>query len=241
MVTGLVLSIHDVAAVTSTESMCWLRRFDELGARCVLKVIPGPYRGRPLHDAPALVDELAAAVDRGHEICLHGWDHVAGPAPGLRGRVGRTVARGAEEFWMLDPDEGAARVACGRRVLEELGLVPAGFTPPGWLAPRELHRGLEDAGLSYVTDHFGVTDLVRRRRLRSPAWCYRGGTRARSVGATAVQRAVRATAARRDTVRLAVHPVDAADPRLVDDTVELVDDLMRRGVRPATFGELVAA
>lgn len=236
----LVVSIHDVAAATADASRIWLDRLDGIGIPVVLKVVPGPYLDRPLASAPTLVSDLVAAAGRGHEVCLHGWCHRAEPGTGLRARLGRVVARGAEEFWSLDPIRAERRVRRGLFALRDCGLEPAGFTPPGWLAPRATRDVLAGIGLQWTTDHCGVSDLGEHRRIPATAWCYRGGATETNVGAAVVRRAVRRSARWGGVVRFAVHPVDTEDRWLVDATVELIRDLIEEGAEPTTFGALTA-
>src|SRR5258707_607041 len=122
----LVVSVHDIAPATATETQRWLADLDGLGVPASLLVIPGPWRGAELADAPELARDLAARAARGDEIVLHGWTHTAGPG-GARGRrlIGRVVARGAAEFGALDTAQAIERLTYGRAALSAAGLTMA--------------------------------------------------------------------------------------------------------------------
>src|SRR5262245_61356915 len=99
----IVVSVHDVAPATADETARWCADADRLGIPVSLLVIPGPWRGMQLADAPGYADVLHERRARGDEIVLHGWCHTAGPeGSALRRAFGRAVARGAAEFAALD-------------------------------------------------------------------------------------------------------------------------------------------
>ena len=175
---------------------------------------------------PEFVGWLRACIGRGHELCLHGWDHTApAGAPLGRALVGTLVARGCAEFWSLKEDEAAERARRGLDVLAALGLRTSGFTPPGWLASAPAIRGLRRAGLRYMTSHRFVTDLRTGRRLRALVICHRPDSRGERAGAALMARAPGLLLRPGRTLRIALHP----------------DDLMRRGLREAALEGIDAA
>jgi predicted deacetylase len=90
---SLVVSVHDVAPASAAETLRWCADVDALGIPVSLLVIPGPGRGQQLADTPDFARVLRERRDRGDEVMVHGWTHVAGPQ-GSRTRraIGRAVA-----------------------------------------------------------------------------------------------------------------------------------------------------
>ena len=71
-----------------------------------------PPGGPSLVQDPCLAEEMLAAQDRGHELALHGFYHVAthGSGPFWQRGVAQVVARGAAEFATLSEGEARARI-----------------------------------------------------------------------------------------------------------------------------------
>ena len=153
-------------------------------------------------------DWLQSCAERGHELCLHGWDHTATAEASLgRTLVGNLVARGCGEYWSLNEDEAADRARRGLHVMAGLGLHVTGFTPPGWLASAAAIRGLQRAGLHYVTSHRSVTDLRTGRRLRALVICHRPNGFGERAGVALMARTPGLLRPGR-TLRIALHPDD---------------------------------
>ncbi|WP_460370396.1 DUF2334 domain-containing protein, partial [Actinocorallia lasiicapitis] len=157
----LVVSVHDVAPATLTETATWLADLDALGVPATLLVIPSAFGGGPsLTDAPATVAALTKARGDGHELSLHGYTHAGVPGgPPWRQQVNRVMARGAGEFCALPEAEARRRLADGRAVLSGAGIEVTGFTPPGWLASPGTRRALDALGFGYWTSQAAVHDL----------------------------------------------------------------------------------
>ncbi|MFF3876927.1 DUF2334 domain-containing protein [Streptomyces sp. NPDC001978] len=237
----VVVSVHDVAPATTVQTERWLADLDSLGINASLLVIPGPWRGAELGDAPELAQQLAGRVDRGDEIVLHGWTHTAGPE-GSRARrlVGRAVARGAAEFAALAPLQAADRLERGRAALAAAGLTAVGFTPPGWLASPGTVAALRTASFEYVTVHRGLFDLRTGRRFRAFALSHRPGGAGEGTGAALMRAWARRGAGRGALVRVALHPDDLSRPQLRDTTLWAIEHLLGAGARAVTYGQLAA-
>jgi predicted deacetylase len=236
----LVVSVHDVAPATTSESRRWVSDLDERGVPASLLVIPGPWRERALATEPEFAGWLRGCVERGHEVCLHGWDHTAPPgaSPG-RALVGNFVARGAAEFWSLDEDRAAERARRGLDLLAGLGLVASGFTPPGWLASAPAIRGLRRVGLRYVTSHRSVTALRTGDRLRALVICHRPHSRGERAGAALMARAPALLLHPGGTLRLALHPDDLLRPGLREAALKGIDAALAAGAVAVTYESLV--
>ena len=91
-------------------------------------------------------ESLSALAAAGHEVAYHGWCH--------------------EEWAGLDPGEEAELLARGVRALDELGLRPRGFRPPGGTLNAGSLRLLREHGFTHcspagdaVAVHAGVAIL----------------------------------------------------------------------------------
>lgn len=239
---SLVVSVHDVSPATADQTARWCADADSLGIPVSLLVIPGPWRGGSIADAPDYADVLRARVAGGDEIVLHGWLHQAGPEGGLvRRTVGRAVARGAAEFAALDAVQARQRLSHADEVMRSVGLSAQGFTPPGWLASPGSVQALSAAGFRYLTTHRGLWHLPERRLHRGFALSNRpvGGV-TEWLGAAMMQAGARRSAAHGGVVRLALHPDDLSRPRLRDTTLRAIETALRRGAVAQTYGTLQA-
>jgi predicted deacetylase len=237
----LVVSVHDVSPATATQTARWCEDLDALGIPASLLVIPGPWRGSSLADAPDYARVLAGRGARGDEISLHGWAHTAGPEGTWAHRtVGRAVARGAAEFAALDAAEAERRLRDGQDTTAGLGLELTGFTPPGWLASPGTVEALRRQGFRYFTSHLGVHDLGRRRTYRALALSHRPGGFGEGFGAALMRAWARRGAVRGALVRVALHPDDLRRPRLRDTTLRAIESVLAVGGRATTYGDLVA-
>jgi uncharacterized protein len=236
-----VVSIHDVAPATAEETRGWCEDVDSFGIPTSLLVIPGPWRGSSLADAPEYADVLRARVAQGDDLVLHGWVHQAGPEGSrIRRTVCYAVARGAAEFGALDERQAAERLAAGRAVLGGLGLTVDGFTPPGWLASAAANRALRQAGFRYTTSHFGVHDLGTGRLYRGFALSHRpGGGVTEWLGARMLSGWARSAANRAGLVRIALHPDDRRRPGLRDTTMRAIEAVLAAGGQATTYAGAV--
>jgi predicted deacetylase len=237
----LVVSVHDVSPATGDQTGRWCADADALGVPVSLLVIPGPWRGSQLGDAPDYGRVIRQRMDGGDEVVLHGWTHRAG-SDGIRWRraVGQLVARGAAEFAAIDEQEAADRLAAGRSVLSSVGLATDGFTPPGWLASPGSVRALTRAGFGYVTTHWGLVPLQGGGcPRRGFALSHRpGGGIAEQVGAALMRMSARRSAAAGGLVRIALHPDDLSRPGLRDTTLRSIEAVLAAGGRAVTYSQL---
>lgn len=238
----LVVSVHDVAPATATETARWCADADAFGIPVALLVIPGPWRSASLADDPEYAGVLRERRAQGDEIVLHGWEHraVRGGAP-VRQAVGRVVARGAAEFAALDTAGATDRLRRALDVMEAADLATTGFTPPGWLASSASEQALRQAGFSHTTDHFGVKDLRTGLRIPGFALSHRpGGGWTERCGARLLETVARRNAARGGLVRIALHPDDLHRPGLRDATLRAIETALTLGARATTYAEVVS-
>lgn len=236
----LVVSVHDVSPATASESRRWVDDLDQRGVRASLLVVPGPWRERTLTADPEFAGWLRDCVARGHEICLHGWDHTASPGqPSRRALVGNLVARGCAEFWSLSEEQAAVRARWGLDVLARFGLATTGFTPPGWLASASAINGLRRVGLRYVTSHGSVTDLCSGRKVYALVICHRPHSRGERAGATLMSRAPAVFLRPGRVLRLALHPDDLLRPGLREAALKGIDAALDTGAVALTYEALL--
>jgi predicted deacetylase len=183
---------------------------------------------------------LRACLGRGHEIAQHGWAHAAtGRGSRRRRALGRIVARGCAEFWTLDEAEAARRLELGRAQLRAVGIEPAGFTPPGWLASAGALRSVRVLGYRYTTSHLGVMDLSTGARHRAVALSHRSGGSLERPGSALMARTARLLAGQGRPVRIALHPEDLERPHLRSAALAAIDAALEAGASPTTYLDLV--
>jgi uncharacterized protein len=239
---SLVVSIHDVAPSTAHAARAWVDELDRRHVPVTLLVVPGPWEGPPLRVDRDLVAWLHERRRRGDEVAQHGWTHraVAG-APAWRRAVASVAARGCGEFWSLDTREARRRLELGRDVLSRAGLTPVGFTPPGWLASPPTRAVLAELGYRYTTTRSSVVDLVTGATHRVPALSQRPGGAGEALGRAVVDRWGRRRARQGASIRLALHPLDLANPALVESNLAVVDRLLEAGAKARTYQDFVTA
>jgi uncharacterized protein len=238
----LVISVHDVAPSSAGDVRWLLDRLDDLGAAPrVLKVIPREPGSRPLEEDAVLVALLVREVAAGSEVVLHGYTHKA--AGGLRGPVAmrlraRLAAGVAAEFLTLAPGAAAERVSAGLAVLDRLGIRPAGFCAPGWLATPEIDGILAAAGFRYSLTFAALRDLRTGRARSIPALGYMGAgpVQERLVGVE--RRLLLAGRGAFPVLRVFLHPAGARHSVACRATLDAVERLCRER-RPVTYANLL--
>lgn len=237
----LLVSIHDVSPARATEVA---RLWDLCRARGVipaLLVVPNWHGDWPLEEYPGFVDWVLARVADGAVLALHGERHdEAGLPRSLADHLkawGKTDGEG--EFLTLDSSAAAARLAQGRERLRKVGLEPAGFVPPAWLAPESAHRTAAAAGFVFSEDNCSIRLLRESARIPSPVvrWSTRSRTRAWGSVAVARGRSLLQRGARYP--RIALHPGDL-DHAATERSVRATLDLWLRRHSPGSYIDLAA-
>lgn len=245
----VVVAVHDVAPSTLAEVVWLLDRLDGLGVtQRALLAIPDEGGHGPLRRGEETAALLAAEIGHGAEVVLHGLTHeragaMRGPWPD-RVRAQIFAARAAE-FQALTPTAMAERLLRGRSVITEaVGVAPAGFCAPAWLAGPGLTEALRGEGFAFEVGLLGV------RRLDPPErWL-----RAPSVGAMGVGGFHESLVAVGGTLSLAaaawlpgvtalqvfLHPQGAPRAPAVARSLHLLERLLRSR-RAVTYAQLVAA
>lgn len=231
----LIVSLHDVGPATLGDCRAWLDDLAPYRLSLTLLVVPGRYRDHRFVPGDPTSRWLAALADDGHEVALHGYDHVESPEiTGPRRAAARLAARGAAEFAWLDAAEAGRRLDLGLDVLARAGLRPSTFVAPGWLASQGTERALVSRGFDVLARATSVVDLRLGVDHRAIAWSHRPGGRAEALGRGAVGQLGRRRSGA-GAVRIALHPDDRHRPGLVDTSIEAIERLLAQGCRPTTY------
>ena len=239
----LLVSVHDIAPGTAAQAARWLVALESRGIAATLLLVPGPWRGPSLVQDPRLAEELLQAQDRGHELALHGFYHLATHGSGTLWRrgVAQLLARGAAEFATLSEGEARARIKAGLEELADIGVEPVGFHPPGWLVSPDSVRALRRSGLRYYSTHLAVHSFAgaggaaAELRLAAPALSHRPGGVGESLGVRMLTEGARRFARNGGAFRIALHPDDLSRPRLREATLRAIDEALELGARPTTY------
>ena len=217
----LCIELHDVAAATWPQCEQLLELIDEREpAPATLLAVPD-YHGRgSLSGAPVLVQALQRRVDRGDEIALHGYLHRDAAAPPrnpsawLRRRM---LTAGEGEFAALPRDEAARRIGRGWHELTDLFGPVRGFVAPAWLNSVGAWHALRESPLQYSATRRALIVLDGMRHIAAPAITISARARWRRAVSRVWLRALCRATAGLPLVRVALHPVDAQHPDVIDD------------------------
>jgi predicted deacetylase len=207
---SLLVSIHDATpaledGVRRLWDMCAAR-----GLSPALLVVPNWQGDWPLARHPGFVRWLRERALGGAEIVLHGERHSRG------------------EFQTLDRAAARERIDRGLGCLRALGLEPAGFVPPAWLAREVGHAAASDAGLGFSEDERSIRLFPTGRRLASPAVRWSARTPVRAWGSVVVAGGRWLLQRRARYPRVALHPQDYAHPRTTRNLPETLDRWLTR-------------
>lgn len=237
---SLVVSIHDVAPASFAESRRWLEICESYGCRTSLLVIPGSWRGEgPLIEGE-FADWLRSAAARGHEIVMHGLNHVAHGSPcSVHATFGRVIARGSEEFWLVGYVDARERVLEGLAAFARVGLRPRGFVPPGWLLSPDALEALRSTGFEYTTTHRSILSLDRERVVHSFAMSQRPGGLSASAASCATRIVGRFQRYFSPVVRVALHPADLTSNSCLRADFALIRGALKAGFTSRTYGDVI--
>ena len=245
MTARILVSLHDVAPSSFDQSRTMLDLTESNDLCATLLVVAGPWNGQRADHHDGFGEWARQASSRGHEVALHGWDHrrvddVDGPSSLARRAIGAATARGCDEFWLLGDREAKRRLHRSLDVLHRIGLRPTGFTPPGWLASPGTVRAARDVGLAYRTSHRGIHDLRADRHLVAPALSSRPHSRFTDAAAQIIERMAITQLSLGATVRLALHPDDLDDHRIMRSLTRVLAEARRVGAASITYEQALA-
>lgn len=216
----LLLSIHDVGPRFEREIDILHNLLRGLvgDAPLAMLVVPDHWNEAPLARAPAFAARLRRWSDAGVEMFVHGWCHRhRGAHRGLAGWKGRHMTAGEGEFLGLDHAEALARMRAGKALVEDIiGRPSAGFIAPAWLYGVGARRALAEAGFVCAEDHLRVWRPGDGAVLaRGPVITWASRSPARIASSLAVASVARSLHPLIRNLRVAVHPGDTGEPRLL--------------------------
>lgn len=228
---SLVVSLHDVSPHTWEPCRQILAELSRIGiSRTSLLVIPDHHRRGHILRHPAFCEWLREQVAAGHEAVLHGYFHLREPRAGDSARsrwITGTYTAGEGEFFDLPFHEAREIARRGREEFRQAGLNPSGFIAPAWLLGGEAERAIAWAGFRYTTRIGEVLELQPRRHHASQSLCWSVRAAWRRALSLAWNAALFRRLAHVPLMRIAVHPVDIAHPRIWKQIVALISDAAR--------------
>lgn len=236
----LVISVHDVAPSTFQLSKRAVRRMEQFGATCSLLVVPGPWNGESLSDSPKFIDWLHDCEARGHEIVQHGYTHEKLATPSWSRVQSAILTRGCNEFHSLRYSEATRRMELGLQQLSNYDFSPTGFVPPGWLASEGTIQAAKELGFTYLTTRTRFLHLAAGHSHTIPAWSHRPNSTLSFAGALWWQMGTASRLLSPSALRLALHPGDVSDKKLMDVSERCVRRLLDFGYKSYTYQELIA-
>jgi predicted deacetylase len=242
----LLLSIHDVGPRFESEVD---RLRDLLGRhapadRISLLVVPNHWGQAPIRATSAFARRLHRWADSGADIFVHGWyhrDEVSHPSALARFRAQHMTA-GEGEFLGLSRSIAAARMQCGRALLEDItGRPVAGFVAPAWLYGAGAMKALADCGFTMAEDHLRVWNPATGDILcRSPVLTWASRSPARIASSRLAAGPLPILLRHMPTARMAVHPGDVGVPALVA-SIDRAAARLSLSHRPSRYSDLQVA
>lgn len=230
----LALSVHDVTPHHFERLKRAHALFQDwgVGSRYSMLVVPDFWSRWPLQDYPDFTQWLKARVDEGVEIILHGYSHFDQTRhPSLITRwKARALTNREGEFLGLSQQEATRRLCLGKQQLESLfDQKIGGFVAPAWLYSAGTHRALQALDFRFAEDHWRVWSPTCGKTLgRSPVLSYASRTPARLWSSILWSRLSTLVLRPAGLVRLAVHPHDLDQSRLVEEIHRALADLLPR-------------
>jgi predicted deacetylase len=232
----LCVSIHDVAPATWPDCLRLVQAIRAVADIPLTWLVVPHYHFRPERSL-AMEACLNVALERGDELCLHGYSHLDTEANGggLRSRFLRNVyTRREGEFAALQEAEARRRLELGMAWFAERGWTPEGFVPPAWLLGEGAWRALRASSFKYTTtfSHFHCLnggpgkEAGASRALLSPSMVYAARNRSGRILSPRVADATASMLARKPLVRFSLHPPDARYPELVRHIQQVLERLL---------------
>ncbi len=223
---SLIVSLHDVSPHTWDSCRRILDAFSRQGLTAVsLLVIPDHHRRGHFREYPEFCEWLRQRVALGCEAVIHGYYHQRAPkaAESARDRfITRAYTAGEGEFYDISRDQAKSLVSRAREEFRAAKLNPVGFIAPAWLLSAPAEQALRDLGIAYTTRLKGIWDLQREHVTQSQSLCWSVRAMWRREVSLAWNAFLFHRLARRPVMRIAVHPVDLAHPRIWRQVTRLI-------------------
>lgn len=220
MTRAVCIAVHDVAPATWPQCEVLLDLVRRVGAPpATLLVVPDYHRRGSIERNLGFIRAIDHRIARGDEIALHGYHHVDdGPAPHSPGEwLARRVLTASEgEFAALTEHEAASRIDAGLAMFDRLGWSAAGFVAPAWLLGDGARAALAKTRIRYTSTHAHLELLAERRRIAAPAISASTRSAWRRWSGRQWLRLARVALRNAPLVRVALHPADVGDARILD-------------------------
>lgn len=243
---SLLVSIHDVSPKFEGK----VDRLADLVSRGMdaphyaMLVVPDHWGDAPIRAGTPFASRLRAWSDAGVDMFVHGWFHLdrSEHEGALAKFKAKRMTAGEGEFLGLDHATARARMADGRKLIEDIiGCPAAGFIAPAWLYGDGAMQALRDEGFALAEDHMKVWRPETGEVVaKGPVITWASRSRWRIASSLAVAALARAALPRKPWMRVAVHPGDTNVPALTDSIARTIATLSR-GARFARYRELLPA
>lgn len=215
---SLIVSLHDVSPRTWEACRRILDELNTQGLTAIsLLVIPNHHHTGHFLGVPEFCDWLRRQAQRGHEAVIHGYYHQRAQraAESLRDRlITRSYTAGEGEFYDLSREEARSLVAKARGEFLSAELYPVGFIAPAWLLSDGAEQALRDLDFAYTTRLRGIWDLRRGHVEETQSLCWSVRAAWRRQVSLLWNSILFSRLANRQVMRVAIHPVDLAHPRI---------------------------
>lgn len=238
----LVVSLHDVAPSKAELCRRWLDLVESRGVKASLLVVPGQWNGQSFESSAQFLEWLRAAEKRGHEIVLHGYQHLADPqfvSKTFRSKFGRIVGRGCEEFWELPLSEASRRLHLGKLAIQRVGLNSNGFVAPAWLMSAGTLQALHMQDFAHTSTHMRFVDLKNSRSFWMPVLSQRPQSLLTRIACQVNRNVTAVILRRRMPFRLAIHPNDLVNQRVRKSNLDILDRALSQGYETRTYREMI--
>ncbi len=223
---SLIVSLHDVSPHTWDSCRRILDALNRQGLTAVsLLVIPDHHHRGHFREYPEFCEWLRQRVALGCEAVMHGYYHQRPQRAkeSIRDRViTRSYTAGEGEFYDMPRDEAKALVSRAREEFRAAKLDPVGFIAPAWLLSDPAEQALRDLGIAYTTRLKGVWDLKREQVAQSQSLCWSVRAAWRRQVSLAWNPYLYHRLSKNPLLRIAIHPVDIAHPRIWRQVTRLV-------------------
>ncbi len=240
----ILVSLHDVSPAHGQRIFEIIDHLRSLGTSSLaLLLVPDFHHRGSLTEAPEFCQQLQRVITPADGLHLHGYYHLSQAVPStLPARLkAATWTAGEGEFQTLSHDEALDRIHRGVAVLEQaLGIRPTGFVAPAWLDNAAVRRALQEAQFRWCEDRLNIHDLQRDRHWLAPALSWASRSLTRRFGSRLQAKLALPVLARSSLVRVAIHPNDYNNKRLVA-SIEQVLRPLAQSHTPISYADLLGA
>ena len=246
---SLIVSLHDVTPSTFARVQRQVEELAAWGVHCSSLLVVPYYHGQErLDEDKNLIGWLQKSQREGHEIVLHGWEHLISRQKAEGGRQKRSYFKNwfyenvytsnEAEFLDLNYEEAFQKIQDGLEMFRALDFNVQGFIAPAWLMNSEVERAAHDLGLRYTNSLSTLIDLQHGQRYssRSCVWSTRACWRricSRIWNGLLFQQ-LRSVA----PLRISLHPCDIEHPKIWNQMKRLIQIALRDRT-PTTYRDWI--